>query len=222
MVNVETVKNKIAAAAEKSGRRYDDITVVCATKTTAIHTIARITQYGFHIGGENKVQELLSKYRPLEGVSWHIIGQLQSNKVKYIIDKVDMVQSLDRLSLAAELQKQCAARGRSIDCLVEVNISGIEGRGGVEPRGTAEFIKSLEEFDRISVKGLMTVLPVCQSKESLVPYCVKMKDLFDDIRSRFGGISVLSMGMSDDYECAIENGATMVRLGRALFGERNI
>ena len=129
---------------------------------------------------------------------------------------------MHRLSLAAELQKQCAARGRSIDCLVEVNISGIEGRGGVEPRVTAEFIKSLEEFDRISVKGLMTVLPVCQSKESLVPYCVKMKDLFDDIRSRFGGISVLSMGMSDDYECAIENGATMVRLGRALFGERNI
>ena len=115
MVNVETVKNKIAAAAEKSGRGYDDITVVCATKTRDIDTIAGITQYGFHIAGENKVQELLSKYRPLEGVSWHTIGQLQSNKVKYIIDKVDMVQSLDRLSLAAELQKQCAARGRSID-----------------------------------------------------------------------------------------------------------
>ncbi len=220
MTNVETVKKKIAAAAEKSGRHSSDITVVCATKMRDIDTIASITKYGFHIAGENKVQELLLKYRPLEGVSWHIVGQLQSNKVKYIIDKVDMVQSLDRCSLAAELQKQCAMHNRKMDCLVEVNISGIEGRGGVEPQETAAFIRSLEELDRISIKGLMTVLPICQSRDKLSAYCEKMKDLFDDIKSRFGGISTLSMGMSDDYECAIENGATMIRLGRALFGER--
>lgn len=222
MINVNTVKQKIAEAAAKSGRSYDDITVVCATKTRDINTIAEITKYGFHIAGENRVQELMEKYRPLEGVSWHIVGQLQSNKVKFIIDKVDMIQSLDRLSLAAELQKQCVAHSRDMDCLVEVNISGIEGRGGVNPNDTVAFIKSLADFPSVKVRGLMTVLPICDSKDTLKVYCQKMKDLFDEAKANCGGITVLSMGMSDDYECAIENGATMVRLGRVLFGERNL
>lgn len=223
MQNVEEVKRRIAAAAQKSGRTIDDITVVCATKTRSIEEIASITEHGFSIAGENRVQELLSKYAPLEGVSWHIVGQLQSNKVKYIVDKVDMIQSLDRLSLAQEIDRQCKKVGRTMDCLVEVNISGVEGRGGVHPDETESFLRQLAAFDSVKVKGLMTVLPICGADEAM-PYCRKMSRLFEDMKEKcdVADMRYLSMGMSDDFECAIENGANMVRLGRILFGERNI
>ncbi len=224
MQNAEIVKRKIAAAAEKSGRKFDNITVVCATKTRDIGTVADIKNYGFSIAVENRVQEFLSKYKPIDGISWQIVGQLQSNKVKYIADKVDMIQSLDRLSLADEIDRQCKAIGKVMDCLAEVNISGIDGRGGVKPSDAIEFINSLSGHKNLKIKGLMTVLPICQDYKELAAYCKKMKKLFDDAKEKCNCADMvyLSMGMSDDFECAIENGANMIRLGRILFGERNL
>ncbi len=218
----EQIKNKIATAAQKAGKSYDDITVVCATKTRDINTIKKIKDWGFCFAGENRVQELLSKYEKIDGISWQIVGQLQSNKVKYIADKVDMIQSLDRQSLAKEIDRQCANIGKVMDCLVEVNISGIEGRGGVEPCQVIDFVNEMAQYKNIKIKGLMTVLPICDSNQVVV-YCKKMKDLFEMAKQQCknADMAFLSMGMSDDFEVAIENGANMIRLGRILFGERN-
>jgi len=219
---IEQIKSKIATAAQKAGKSYDDVTVVCATKTRDINTIKKIKEWGFCFAGENRVQELLSKYEKIDGISWQIVGQLQSNKVKYIADKVDMIQSLDRQSLAKEIDRQCANIGKVMDCLVEVNISGIEGRGGVEPCNVIDFVNQMAEYKNIKIKGLMTVLPICDNSE-VVCYCKQMKDLFDVAKKecKNADMQFLSMGMSDDFEVAIENGANMIRLGRILFGERN-
>lgn len=221
-MQIEQIKQKISTAAQKAGKTFDDITVVCATKTRDINTIKSIKDWGFCYAGENRVQELLSKYEKIDGISWQIVGQLQSNKVKYIADKVDMIQSLDRQSLAKEIDRQCSAIGKVMDCLVEVNISGIEGRGGVEPQQVLAFIDEMAQYKNLKIKGLMTVLPICDSDE-VVQYCKQMQSLFDKAKAecKNADMQYLSMGMSDDFEVAIEHGANMIRLGRILFGERN-
>ena len=219
-MHTDEIKNKISTAAQKAGKTFEDITVVCATKTRDIDTIKKIKDWGFCFAGENRVQELLSKYQPIDGISWQIVGQLQSNKVKYIADKVDMIQSLDRQSLAKEIDRQCGLIGKRIDCLVEVNISGIEGRGGVEPQDTIDFVNQMAQYKNVNIKGLMTVLPICDDVED---FCKKMKDIFDKAKQncQHADMQFLSMGMSDDFEVAIQHGANMIRLGRILFGERN-
>ena len=219
-MHTDEIKNKISTAAQKAGKTFEDITVVCATKTRDIDTIKKIKDWGFCFAGENRVQELLSKYQPIDGISWQIVGQLQSNKVKYIADKVDMIQSLDRQSLAKEIDRQCGLIGKRMDCLVEVNISGIEGRGGVEPQDTIDFVNQMAQYKNVNIKGLMTVLPICDDVED---FCKKMKDLFDKAKQNcpHADMQFLSMGMSDDFEVAIQHGANMIRLGRILFGERN-
>ena len=221
-MQIEQIKQKISTAAQKAGKTFDDITVVCATKTRDINTIKGIKDWGFCYAGENRVQELLSKYEPIDGISWQIVGQLQSNKVKYIADKVDMIQSLDRQSLAKEIDRQCSDIGKVMDCLVEVNISGIEGRGGVEPQQVISFVDEMSQYKNIKIKGLMTVLPICDS-DDVVQYCRQMQSLFDKAKAecKNADMQYLSMGMSDDFEVAIEHGANMIRLGRILFGERN-
>lgn len=219
-MHTDEIKNKISTAAQKAGKTFEDITVVCATKTRDIDTIKKIKEWGFCFAGENRVQELLSKYEKIDGISWQIVGQLQSNKVKYIADKVDMIQSLDRQSLAKEIDRQCGAIGKRMDCLVEVNISGIEGRGGVEPCNVIDFVNQMAQYKNIKIKGLMTVLPIC---DDVADFCKKMKDLFDKAKQNcpHADMQFLSMGMSDDFEVAIQHGANMIRLGRILFGERN-
>ena len=221
-MQIEQIKQKISTAAKKAGKSFDDITVVCATKTRDIDTIKAIKDWGFCYAGENRVQELLSKYQPIDGISWQIVGQLQSNKVKYIADKVDMIQSLDRQSLAKEIDRQCQPLGKVMDCLVEINVSGIEGRGGVEPQQVINFVNEMAEYKNIKIKGLMTVLPICDGDE-VVAFCKQMQNLFEQAKAecKNADMQYLSMGMSDDFEVAIENGANMIRLGRILFGERN-
>ena len=221
-MQIEQIKQKISTAAQKAGKTFDDIAVVCATKTRDIDTIKKIKDWGFCFAGENRVQELLSKYEKIDGISWQIVGQLQSNKVKYIADKVDMIQSLDRQSLAKEIDRQCESIGKVMDCLVEVNISGIEGRGGVQPQQVISFVNEMSQYKNIKIKGLMTVLPICDS-DDVVVYCKQMKDLFEQAKTecKNADMQFLSMGMSDDFEVAIQNGANMIRLGRILFGERN-
>ena len=203
MDNVELVKQKISTAAQKAGKTFDDITVVCATKTRDIETVKKIKDWGFHIAGENRVQELTEKYQPIEGISWQIVGQLQTNKV---------------------IDRQCKKTGKVMPVLVEVNISEIEGRGGVMYDEAVDFVNLVaEKYKNVKVEGFMTVLPICDSDEERSVFCKKMKTLFDKAQKlcQTCDIKFLSMGMSDDYEVAVENGANMIRLGRCLFGERH-
>ena len=224
MKNVEQIKEKIAKSAEKSGRKYNDITVVCATKTRDIDTVEGILRHGFCAAGENRVQELLSKFRAVEGLEWQFIGQLQTNKVKFIVDKVSLIQSADRLSLVREIDKECAKIGKVMPVLAEADFARTEGRGGVAADGALiDFVNEISAFKNVKVCGLMTILPVKEDRQLLANYCKEMNALFERAKAECpeAEMRYLSMGMSDDFEVAIENGANMIRLGRILFGGRN-
>ncbi len=200
-------------------------TVVCATKMVEPSVMNRIkSELGLDIVGENKVQELLSKYEEASMCKhWHIIGQLQTNKVKYIADKVEMIQSLDRESLALEIEKQCAKLDKVMDVLVEVNMGGEISKGGVEPEKVIEFVESLDEFKHLRVQGLMSVLPNLEDKVELRAHYKKLYSIYEETKRAFSDkdIKFLSAGMSGDYEIALESGANMIRLGSCLFGKRN-
>ena len=203
----------------------DTATVVCATKMVEPSVMNQIkSELGLDIVGENKVQELLSKYESANLCKhWHIIGQLQTNKVKYIADKVEMIQSLDRTSLAVEIEKQCAKLDKTMNVLIEVNMGGEISKGGVEPEKVIEFIESLNEFKRLNVQGLMSVLPNLDDKVELSAHYKKLYSLYEETKRAFPKkeIKFLSAGMSGDYEIALECGANMIRLGSCLFGRRN-
>lgn len=206
-------------------RLSPNATVVAATKMVEPSVMNMIKdELGIDIVGENKVQELLSKYDTATNCKrWHIIGQLQTNKVKYIADKVEMIQSLDRLNLAVEIEKQCAKLNKVMNVLVEVNMAGEESKGGQNPETTIDFIRSLTEFKHIKVQGLMSVLPNLEDKNELARYYKRLYNLFDQVKKEnIDGVDIkyLSAGMSGDYQIALENGANMIRLGSCLFGRR--
>ena len=203
-----------------------DVTLVAATKTVPPERINAAIRCGVTVIGENRVQELLDKYDAIDRahVQVHFIGQLQKNKVKYIADKVDMIQSLDSLPLAAEIEKRCAALGKTMDCLVEVNLEGEAAKGGVPFDETEAFVDSLAVFPHIRVRGLMTVPPKCEEHAKKLGYFRKIYQKFIDIRTKKvdnSFIDILSAGMSGDYAQAVACGSNMVRVGRAIFGERN-
>lgn len=204
----------------------DSATVVAATKTVSPDIMNLVkSELGIDIVGENKVQELLAKYDDAkECKHWHFIGQLQSNKVKYIADKVELIQSCDRFSLCEEIERQCAKIGKIMDVLVEVNMASEATKGGVCAENVIEFVESLTKFEHIKVKGLMSVLPNLEDKAMLKAYYKKLYNTFEELkRANISKteIEILSAGMSGDYEIALESGANMVRLGSALFGMRN-
>ena len=203
-------------------RSTGDVTVVCATKTVPASIMNGIyEQLGLDIVGENRVQELLSKYdEATECRKWHFIGQLQTNKVKYIIDKVDLIQSLDRLSLAKEIQRQAERIGKVQDVLVEVNMAGEETKGGATPEDTIAFIEELEGLKNVKVRGIMSVLPNLEDKHLLDGYYTKLYKLYEEVNRAKEDIDYLSAGMSGDWERAVAHGANMIRLGSILFGKR--
>lgn len=224
--NYKTICENIAKSAEKSGRKYEDITFLAATKTVEAEFINFAISLGLSCIGENRVQELLSKYEDydLAKAKLHMIGHLQSNKVRQIVGKVDMIESVDSLKLAKEISSQSLKRNISTDILVEVNIGGEESKSGIPPEGLEELLYQIAELPSIKVKGLMTIPPICENKQKICRYFENMRKLFIDISGKkIDNISmnVLSMGMSDDYMEAIKEGATMVRIGSALFGARN-
>lgn len=195
------------------------ITVVAATKMQTIETIRQLPKLGIQIVAENRVQELIEKYQPVEGLSWHFIGQLQTNKVKAIVDKVSCIQSVDRIRLAEVINDECAKINKSMEILVEVKSdSGNDAKGGVEVRSAALFIDELAKFRFLKVVGIMTVMPVSCCEDDYK----EIKKLYDGLVARFPLLEwkYLSMGMSNDYEVAIKCGANMIRIGSALFGER--
>ncbi len=211
-----------ARAVVEKVNTHDNITIVCATKTVPCEVMNDIyNQLGLGIVGENRVQELLSKYEDANLCkSWHFIGQLQTNKVKYIIDKVDLIQSVDRLNLAVEIDKQAKKISKTQDILVEVNMADEVTKGGATPDEVFAFIDEIEKLDNIRVKGLMSVLPNLEDKALLGEYYKKLFNLYDEVKRCKTGIEYLSAGMSGDWEIAVDNGANMIRLGSILFGKR--
>lgn len=222
-INYAAVTERLKAAAEKSGRNINDITLLAATKTVDTETINYAISKGIKFIGENKVQELLSKEKGIDPVTKHFIGHLQTNKVKDIIDKVSLIQSVDSLKLAREISKQAARLGITADILLEVNIGGEESKWGFKPEDTEQALKEIALLGNLRVKGLMTIPPVCETEEENRKYFKKMYKLFIDIRTKKidnSSMDILSMGMSDDFAIAVEEGATLVRVGTALFGKR--
>mgnify|MGYP003319270167 CR=1 FL=1 len=222
--NVAKILADIETAAVAAGRDPKEITLCAATKMNDAARVREAIAAGVRCCGENRVQELLSKYEQIDkSAKIHLIGQLQTNKVKYIIDKVSLVHSLDRLSLAKELDAQAKNRlNAPIEALVEVNIGSETTKCGVLPENLTEYLDILRDFMYIKPRGLMTVAPAMATEAELDMYFTKMQQLLQDTQKAFGSeFNILSMGMSRDYATAIKHGSTMIRLGTALFGERD-
>ncbi len=223
--NYETIVNNIAEAAIKSGRNPEDITFLAATKTVDPEFINYAVSLGLKYIGENKVQELLSKYDSydLNNCNLHFIGHLQTNKVRQIVGKVKMIQSVDSVKLATEISKQSIKNNLNTDILVEVNIGREENKSGVMPEELSDLLYQIAPLEGISVKGLMAIPPICENEQKIRGYFQNMRNLFLDISDKKIDnikMGVLSMGMSGDYQEAILEGANLVRIGSSLFGER--
>ena len=223
--NYFEITENITRAAEKSGRKYEDITFLAATKTVEPAVINHAVSLGLRYIGENKVQELLSKYDEydLKNCDLQFIGHLQTNKVRQIIDKVSMIQSVDSVKLANEISKQSIKNSLVSNILLEVNIGREENKSGVLEEELDELIEKISAMPNIQIRGLMTIPPVCEKKIEVCKFFDKMYKLFIDISSKKSGnvyMDYLSMGMSDDYEEAVLCGANMVRIGSRLFGSR--
>ncbi len=223
--NIEKIRENIFKAAQSVGRNADEITLMAVTKTVEPIFINHAIEQGITLIGENKVQEFLSKkpYLNLESCKAHLIGHLQTNKVKQIVSEVSAIESLDSLKLAKEISKRSVEKGIVTDCLVEVNIGGEDSKTGLELSSLSELLSEVSLLEGIKVRGLMTIPPVCESDSEAEKYFSKMHRMFIDIQSqKLDNIdmSVLSMGMSSDYELAVRNGSTLVRVGSSLFGAR--
>ncbi|MCX7923243.1 MAG: YggS family pyridoxal phosphate-dependent enzyme [Clostridia bacterium] len=222
--NIEEIKLKVENAAKKSGRSIEDIKIIAVTKTVDIDSMIKAFDEGLTTCGESKVQEFTHKYDTIKrDCEWHFIGHLQTNKVKYIIDKIDFLHSLDSLELAKELQKKAEKINRIINVLVQVNVAGEESKFGIPPEQAVDFIKQVSLNKNLKVKGLMTIAPYTENPEEVRPVFKSMRKIFIDItQENIDNIDMafLSMGMSNDFEVAIEEGANMVRIGTAIFGER--
>ena len=221
--NYKNAMSRLETALEESGRSRKDVLVIGASKTMPLERILFVRDNtDVNIFGENRVQELLEKYTP--DVRWHFIGQLQTNKVKYIVDKVELIHSVDRLSLLQEIDRQAKKHGKVQDILIEVNIGGEEKKGGVAPAEVIDFAKEVDKYPSVRLKGLMSVLPNVE-KEALDAFYLQLSKLYDTLKQTRldnADIRYLSAGMSNDYDVAVKYGANIVRLGRALFGEREV
>lgn len=223
--NIKEIRANIDEAARRSGRNPKDILLLAVSKTVEVPKIKAAVECGLDELGENRVQEIMEKYEPLgPDVKWHLIGHLQTNKVKYIIDKVKLIHSVESLKLAEEINKQAGKHGITADVLVEINMAGEESKFGILPEQAEEFIRELANLGNIRVRGLMTVAPFVENGEENRVYFRNMKQLLVDINAKkINNITmdILSMGMTGDYITAVEEGATIVRVGTGIFGSRN-
>lgn len=223
--NISKIRQEIREVCKKVGRDPEEITIVAVTKTIPVEKIKEAVSAGIYDIGENRVQELLDKKRFLENVKWHFVGHLQTNKVKYIVDFVHLIHSVDSIKLALEIEKRAQKINRIVDILIEVNTSGEETKYGVKPEEAVELVKQISErCNFIRIKGLMTVAAYMPNPEDVRPMFRLLRQLRDEIgRFNFRNVEMkhLSMGMSNDYLIAIEEGATIIRIGTAIFGPRN-
>lgn len=223
--NYKLICDRIAEAAVKSGRKSHDITFLAATKTVSPEKINHAISCGLSAIGENRVQELLDKYEhyDLSCCDLQFIGRLQSNKIKYIIDKVSQIQSVDSITQVKEISRQALKHDLTMKILVEVNVGKEESKGGVMPDALDEFIHEAAEYKGIFINGLMAIPPICDDNKRLMEYFSNMRQYYVDISGKKldnVSMNILSMGMSSDYYEAILCGANMVRIGSSLFGQR--
>ena len=222
--NVDKILQNIKKACDSSNRNEDDITLIAVTKTVDVDVMSEARKLDLKNFGENKPQELVRKFEFFDKETrWHMIGHLQRNKVKYIIDKVELIHSLDNVKLAEEIQKQSVKHDKVADVLIEINIGNEISKHGISPEELFDFVDKVKGLKNLRIKGLMTVAPYMTDSEDVRPYMKKMKSLFDELKEMKGDnidVDTLSMGMSNDYKIAIEEGSTMLRIGSSIFGER--
>ncbi|MFZ5596370.1 MAG: YggS family pyridoxal phosphate-dependent enzyme [Bacillota bacterium] len=221
---LDKIRQEIYNSAVKAGRKAADIKIVAVTKNVTVERIAEAVRGGVYDLGENRVQELLSKQPHLgPGVRWHLIGHLQTNKVRAVVGKTVLIHSLDSWRLAVELDGRSTERGIVTDVLVQVNVSGEDTKYGLSVRETADFIKEVSGLSGISVRGLMTIAPQVSDPEQVRPVFRELRSLYDNIKSREiprVSMDFISMGMTNDYRVAVEEGANILRIGTGIFGER--
>ncbi len=216
------VQERLRLACRRSGGDPAAVTLVAVTKEVGVDDLRRVLGLGVRDIGENRAQEMVRKYEVVgDEARWHFIGHLQTNKVKYVVDKTRLIHSLDRPSLAEELQRRAERRGLVVQALIQVNTSGEESKFGLPPEEVPEFREWLKRCRNIRVRGLMTMAPFFDDPEETRPIFRRTKELFDRLRADDEGFDLLSMGMTNDFEVAVEEGANIVRIGRAIFGERD-
>ncbi|MBW1838438.1 MAG: YggS family pyridoxal phosphate-dependent enzyme [Deltaproteobacteria bacterium] len=223
--NLKIIEERIANAASKAGRNAQDIKLIAVSKTVDAERIKQAIEAGATILGENYIQEARNKIKEIgQGARWDFIGHLQSNKAKYAVDLFEMIHSVDRLSLAQEINRVAEKKGKKVRILVQVNISGEETKSGINPQKVRTLIGEIASMSNLSLEGLMTMPPYFDDPEKARPYFTALRELRDTIlKESIGDIILqeLSMGMSGDFEVAIEERSTMVRIGTAIFGERS-
>ncbi|MBD5455850.1 MAG: YggS family pyridoxal phosphate-dependent enzyme [Lachnospiraceae bacterium] len=222
--NLRVVRSKIENACSQSERKPEDVTLIAVSKTKPVEMLKEAYDQGCRHFGENKVQELVDKYDVLpDDIKWHMIGHLQRNKVKYIVDKVYMIHSVDSLRLAEEISREALKKNVTVSILIEVNVAGEDTKFGVSPLETEELVRKIAVLPGIAIKGLMTIAPYVDDPEDNRQYFAALKQLSVDISKKNidnVNMNVLSMGMTGDYAVAIEEGAVFVRVGTGIFGER--
>lgn len=222
--NIKWVENKIDDACKKSGRDREAVTLIAVSKTKPVSMLQEAYEAGCRDFGENRVQELVDKYEHMpKDIRWHMIGHLQRNKVKYIVDKVYLIHSVDSLRLAEEISKEAGKKGVIVSILIEVNVAKEETKFGTTCEDVIELVEEIAKLPNIQVKGLMTIAPYVENPEENRQYFEKLRQIYVDIiRKNIDNVcmDVLSMGMTGDYEVAVTEGATYVRVGTGIFGER--
>lgn len=223
--NYDIVAKKVENACHRAGRKKEEVTIIAVSKTKPLSDVVELQQYGVMDFGENKVQELCSKYEEIEKpVRWHLIGHLQTNKVKYIVDKVELIHSVDSLKLAKQISKEAVKKEVVVPILIQVNVAQEETKFGLKTDEVIKLVRKVAKLQNISIQGLMTIAPFVDDPEDNRVYFRQLKQLFVDIdKKKIDNVTmkILSMGMTNDYEVAIEEGATMVRVGTGIFGARN-
>ncbi len=223
--NLENVELRIKAACERAGRKRDEIELIAVSKTKPVEYIKEAIALGVRSFGENKVQELKEKTERIEdAVKWHLIGHLQTNKVKYAVGRASLIHSLENLRLAEAIEKEAVKRNTSVPVLIEVNQAKEESKFGILPEEVEKFVREVSAYPHIEIKGLMTVAPYTEIPETNRVYFRELRKIMVDLNSKNIdniNMNILSMGMTGDYEVAIEEGATMIRVGTGIFGDRD-
>ena len=222
--NIIQVENNIKNACKRAGRKPEDVTLIAVSKPKPVSMLTQAYESGCRHFGENKVQELVEKYEAMpKDIKWHMIGHLQRNKVKYIVDKVYLIHSVDSVRLAEEISKEALKKQLKVSVLVEVNVAEEESKFGISTKEAADLITEISKFPGISIKGLMTIAPYVENAEENRQYFMRLRQLSVDIMNKnIDNVSmdILSMGMTGDYQTAVEEGASYVRVGTGIFGER--
>jgi len=224
--NLAMVEDRVKAACDRAGRSYGSVTLVAVSKTKPVRLVEQAYEYGIRQFGENKAQEMKEKYDMLpKNINWHFIGHLQTNKIKYVLGRATLIHSVDSMHLAEAIEAECVKKKLDADILVEVNVAQEATKSGIKTEETESLVRDIAKLPHVHVKGLMTIAPFVENAGNNRMIFRTLKELSVDIAGKNidnVSMNILSMGMTNDYEVAIEEGATHIRVGTAIFGERNI